>query len=368
MAEGRIYNFSAGPSQMPLEVLEEVQRELVNYKGTGMSVMEMSHRSKEYMAIAAQAEKDLRDIYGIPGDYKVIFAQGGATLQFSSVPLNMLGSKAKADYVVTGQWSDKASKECKKYGVPNNVCDTKATKYTSIPAVNTWKVDKDAAYIHYCANETVNGVEFSYTPDVGDVPLVADMSSNFVSKPIDVSKHAYIYAGAQKNLGPAGISIGILHPKFADGSSELKICPTYCSFKTMADNASMYNTPASFTWYVIAEYLKYTKKVGGVQHWAEQSDKKAGLIYSIIDGSDGFYNCPVEKDARSRMNVPFTIAGGDEAMEKKFLDDAKKVNLFTLAGHRSVGGCRASLYNGMPLEGVEKLGDFMKSFMDENRK
>lgn len=352
---------------MPLEVLEEVQKELVNYKGTGMSVMEMSHRSKEYMAITNQAEKDLRDIYGIPDDYKVFFAQGGATLQFSSVPLNMLGTKSKADYIVTGQWSDKASKECKKYGVPNNVCDSKATKYTTIPAVSTWKLDKEAAYVHYCANETVNGVEFNYTPDVGDVPLVGDMSSNFVSKPIDVSKHAYIYAGAQKNLGPAGVCVGILHPKFADGSSELKICPTYCSFKTMADNGSMYNTPASFTWYVMAEYLKYTKKVGGVAHWAEQSDKKAGLIYGIIDGSDSFYNCPVEKNARSRMNVPFTIAGGDEAVEKKFLDEAKKVNLFTLAGHRSVGGCRASLYNGMPVEGVEKLGDFMKSFMDENR-
>merc|ERR1719389_455246 len=255
--------------------------------------MEMSHRSKEYMAIAAEAEKDLRDIYGIPGDYKVMFAQGGATLQFASLPLNMLGSKTKADYVVTGQWSDKAAKECKKYGVPNNVCDTKATKYTSIPEVSTWNIDKEAAYIHYCANETVNGVEFSYTPDVGDVPLVADMSSNFVSKPIDVSKHAYIYAGLQKNLGPSGMAVEILRPDMVSGKNELKVCPTYCSWKSGSDNGSMYNTPACFTWYVMGEYLKYTKKVGGVAHWAEQSDKKSRMIYDIIDGSDGFYACPV---------------------------------------------------------------------------
>merc|ERR1711879_98639 len=214
----------------------------------------------------------------------------------------------------------------------------------------------------------VNGVEFSYTPDVGSVPLVADMSSNFCSKPIDVGKHAYIYAGLQKNLGPAGISVGFISPEFATGKHELKICPTYCSWKVAAENGSMYNTPACFTMYVMGEYLKYTKKVGGVAHWAEMSDKKSGMIYDVIDGSNGFYGCPVEKSCRSRMNVPFTIMGGDEALEKKFLDDAKKVNLFTLAGHRSVGGCRASVYNGMPLEGVETLRNHMKSFMDENPK
>merc|ERR1719263_1317747 len=243
-----------------------MQSQLLNYNKSGMSVMEMSHRSKEFVAIATEAEKNLRDILDVPADYKVIFSQGGATLQFASIPLNMLGSKTKADYLITGQWGEKAHKECAKYGTGQVACNTKSTKFTTIPAKSAWKLDPSAAYIHYCANETVNGVEFSYTPDVGSVPLVADMSSNFVSKPIDVSKHAYIYAGAQKNLGPAGISIGILHPSFADGSKELKICPTYCSFKTMADNGSMYNTPAAFTWYVIGEYLKYTKKVGGVQH------------------------------------------------------------------------------------------------------
>merc|ERR1712048_281486 len=217
-------------------------------------------------------------------------------------------------------------------------------------------------------NETVNGVEFASTPDVGDVPLVADMSSNFMSRPIEVRKHAAIYAGLQKNVGPAGMAVSIIRDDFASGAAELKICPTYCSWKTCADNASMYNTPACYTIYVMGEYLKYTKSVGGVQHWDEMSDKKSSMVYDCIDGSDGFYAAPVEKKSRSRMNVPFTINGDDEALTKKFLADAQKVKLFTLAGHRSVGGCRASLYNGMPLEGVETLVNFMKSFQDENRK
>jgi len=229
-------------------------------------------------------------------------------------------------------------------------------------------LDPEAAYVHYCANETVNGVEFHYTPDVGETPLVGDMSSNFMSKPIDVRKHACIYAGLQKNAGPSGMAVNIIRGDFASGAAESKLCPTYLSWKTSADNASMYNTPACYTIYAMGEYLKYTKKVGGVQYWAEMSDKKSGLLYDTIDGSDGFYACPVEKASRSKMNVPFTIGGGDEALEKKFLVEAQKVKLFTLAGHRSVGGCRASLYNGMPLEGVEALSSFMKSFLDENRK
>jgi len=368
MAEGRVYNFSAGPSMMPLEVLEDVQKEMINYKGCGMSVMEMSHRSKEFMQIATEAEKNLRDVFSVPDDYKVIMAQGGATLEFSSVPLNMLGAKTKADYLVTGQWSEKAHKECAKYGTGQAALNTKASKFTSIPDKASWKLDPEAAYVHYCDNETVNGVEFGYTPDVGSVPLVADMSSNFCSRPVNVSKHAFIYAGIQKNLGPAGMSVGFIHPEFAGGKHELKICPTYCSWKTCADNGSMYNTPACFTIYCMGEYLKYTKKVGGITHWAEKSAQKSGLIYDAIDGSDSFYQCPIDKNARSRMNIPFTIMGGNEELEKKFLEGAKKEKLYTLAGHRSVGGCRASLYNGMPMEGVEKLRDFMKSFHDENRK
>merc|ERR1712217_5982 len=326
-----------------------------------------SHRSKEFMQITAEAEKNLRDVFSVPDDYKVIMAQGGATLEFSSVPLNMLGTKTKADYLVTGQWSEKAHKECAKYGTGSASCNTKSTKFTSIPDKSEWKLDPEAAYVHYCDNETVNGVEFGFTPDVGSVPLVADMSSNFCSREIDVNKHAVIYAGVQKNLGPAGVCVNIIREDFANGKNELSVCPTYCSWKVGADNGSMYNTPASFTLYVVGEYLKYTKKMGGIDYWSELSDKKSGLLYGTIDSSDGFYACPVEKSARSRMNVPFTILGGDEALEKKFMDEAKKVNLYTLAGHRSVGGCRASLYNGMPLEGVEKLTSFMKSFMDENR-
>jgi len=368
MAEGRVYNFSAGPSQMPLEVLETMQSEMINYKGCGMSVMEMSHRSKEFVAIADEAEKNLRDILDVPAEYKVIFVQGGATLQFAAIPLNMLGAKSKADYLVTGQWGEKAHKECAKYGSPNFSCNTKATKFTTIPSPTEWTLDPEAAYVHYCANETVNGVEFHYTPDVGETPLVGDMSSNFMSKPIDVRKHACIYAGLQKNAGPSGMAVNIIRGDFASGAAESKLCPTYLSWKTSADNASMYNTPACYTIYAMGEYLKYTKKVGGVQYWAEMSDKKSGLLYDAIDGSDGFYACPVEKASRSKMNVPFTIGGGDEALEKKFLVEAQKVKLFTLAGHRSVGGCRASLYNGMPLEGVEALSSFMKSFLDENRK
>merc|ERR1712136_515600 len=227
-----------------------------------------------------------------------------------------------------------AHKECAKYGSPNFSCNTKATKFTTIPSPTEWTLDPEAAYVHGCANETVNGVEFHYTPDVGETPLVGDMSSNFMSKPIDVRKHACIYAGLQKNAGPSGMAVNIIRGDFASGAAESKLCPTYLSWKTSADNASMYNTPACYT----------------------------------IDGSDGFYACPVEKASRSKMNVPFTIGGGDEALEKKFLVEAQKVKLFTLAGHRSVGGCRASLYNGMPLEGVEALSSFMKSFLDENRK
>jgi len=366
MASGRVYNFSAGPSQMPLEVLEEVQSNMVNWNGSGMSVMEMSHRGKEFTGIMNDLDRNFREILNVPDEYKVIFTQGGATLQFAGVPLNMLGGNTKADYIVTGQWSEKAHKECSKYGSGQAVCNSKGTKFTSIPDKSEWKLDSEAAYVHYCDNETVNGVEFSYTPDVGSVPLVADMSSNFCSRPIDVRKHAVIYAGVQKNLGPAGVCANIVHNDFLNGEKELKICPTYCSWKVAADNGSMYNTPASFTLYVIGEYLKYTKKVGGVAHWAELSDKKSRLLYDAIDNSNGFYTCPVEKASRSRMNVPFAILGG-EVVEKKFMEEAKKEKLFTLAGHRSVGGCRASLYNGMPLEGVEKLCNFMTSFMDENR-
>jgi phosphoserine aminotransferase len=371
MAEGRVYNFSAGPSMMPVEVLQSVQENLLNHEGCGMSVMEMSHRGKEFVNIANEAEKNMRDLLDVPADYKVLFVQGGATLQFSAIPLNMLGSKGSADYLVTGQWGDKAQQECNKYGTGKIVASTKATKFTSVPQPDQWTVDPEAAYFHYCDNETVNGVEFGFCPAdciPSSVPLVGDMSSNFMSRRVDVSKHAVIYAGLQKNVGPAGMAVNIVRPDFADGSKESPICPTYCSWKTTAGADSMYNTPACFTMYVMGEYLKYSKSVGGVAHWEDVSARKSGMLYDTIDGSDGFYACPVQTDSRSRMNVPFTIAGDDADLTKKFLEEAKKVKLYTLAGHRSVGGCRASLYNGMPVEGVECLTNFMKTFMDENRK
>jgi len=347
--------------------LEKVQSEMLNHGNSGMSVMEMSHRSKEFVAIASEAEKNLRDILEVPEEYKVCFFQGGATLQFSAVPLNMLGAKTKADYLITGQWGEKAHKEAAKYCIGQAACNTKSTKFTTIPDASQWKLDPEAAYVHYCMNETVNGVEFNSTPEVGDVPLVADMSSNFMSRPIEIRKHAAIYAGLQKNVGPAGMAVSIIRDDFAKGDHELKICPTYCSWKTCAENQSMYNTPACFTIYVMGEYLKYTKQIGGISRWDELSDKKSRLIYDTIDSSDGFYVAPVEKSCRSRMNVPFIINGDDEALTKKFLAEAQKVKLFTLAGHRSVGGCRASLYNGMPMEGVEVLANFMKDFQTENR-
>jgi len=351
-----------------LEVLESIKHDLVNHQKSGMSVMEMSHRSKEFMNIANEAEKNMRDIMRIPDDYKICFVQGGATLQFSAIPFNMFGQNAKADYLITGQWGEKAHKEAARYGTANEACNTKASKFTTIPDKSTWKLSADASYVQYCANETVNGVEWKTLPDVGDVPLIADMSSNFMSAPVDFAKHSVIFASLQKNVGPAGLTMLIAKPEFMNGIREMPMCPTYCSWKLCADNGSMYNTPACFSWYVMGEYLKYTKKMGGIAHFDQQAQKKSNLLYSIIDDSNGFYNCPVDASCRSRMNVPFKIMNGDQALEKKFIEEAKQMKLYTLAGHRSVGGVRASIYNGMPMNGVEMLGDFMDHFMDENRK
>jgi phosphoserine aminotransferase len=361
----RVYNFSAGPCALPLEVLVEAQNDMISYKGTGMSVMEMSHRGKTFVNIAQTAEKDLRDILGVPANYKIFFQQGGATLQFAGVPLNMLGEQGSAaDYLITGQWGEKAHKECGKYGKANAACNTKSTKFTSIPNKSEWNLSPDAKYVHYCMNETVNGVEFKEIPDVGPVPLVADMSSNFMSRPIQADKHSFIYAGIQKNLGPAGMCVCIADEKVM--GKAMNICPSYMDWKACSDAESMANTPACYSWYMMGLYLKYTKEKGGVAYWDELSEKKSQLIYGAIDDSNGFYTAPVDKECRSRMNVPFQIMGGNDELEKKFLSEAQKVKLFTLAGHRSVGGCRASLYNGMPMEGVETLRDFMKSFAEEN--
>jgi len=361
----RVYNFSAGPCALPMEVLIQCQAEMLNYRGSGMSVLEMSHRSKEFMAISANAHNVVREVLNIPQNYKILLLQGGATGQFAAVPLNLLPKLgAKADYVVTGQWGDKAAKEAGKYGTVSRAADTKSSKYTCIPSQSEWKLDPEASYVHYTANETVNGVEFKYTPDVGSVPLVTDMSSNFLSKPVDVEKHVLMYAGAQKNAGPAGVTCTIVREDVL--GKELPICPTQMSYKEFAAADSMYNTPPCYAMYVMSLYMEYTKAKGGISYWDDLSEKKSQAVYGTIDASDGFYTCPIDSKVRSRMNVPFQIKGGDEALEKKFLEQAKKMKLFNLAGHRSVGGCRASLYNGVPLEGVDALISFMKSFADEN--
>lgn len=349
---------------MPLEVLEQCRDEMVNWNGAGMGVMEMSHRSKEFVSISDGAHNLTRELLNVPANWKIMLLAGGATGQFSAVPLNLLAnSEESADYVVTGQWGDKAVKECAKYGKANRAADTKATKYTVIPDQSEWKLDAKAKYLHYCANETVNGVEFKYTPKV-DVPLVCDHSSNFLTKTIDFEPHVCVYAGAQKNAGPAGVT-AVMVREDALGK-EQPICPTFFSWNEYAKTDSMYNTPPCYAMYVMGLYLQYTKAKGGVKYWDEVSEKKSTALYGAIDSSDGFYSCPVDKGCRSRTNVPFQIKGGDEALEKKFLEEAKKVKLYTLAGHRTVGGIRASLYNAMPMEGVDALLDFMKSFAGEN--
>jgi phosphoserine aminotransferase len=351
---------------LPIEILENVQADMLNFKGTGQSVMEMSHRSKEYLHIYNAAEKDMRDLLQIPGHYKVLNLQGGATLQFSAIPLNLLGGTAgkKCDYMVTGQWSAKSFEEARKYGDPQTVFDMKTSKYTTIADSSAWKARDDAAYLYYCDNETVNGVEFQYVPDSHGVPLVADMSSNFMSRPVDVNKYAVIYAGVQKNLGPAGNTVVIVDEKFL-GKYEHPLTPVYCSWKTASDAGSMYNTPSCFSIYVMGLYLKYTKERGGVQYWEDVSSRKSQMLYDVIDESDGFYSAPVHKSCRSRMNIPFIIDGGNEALEKKFLDQATAAGFINLAGHRSVGGLRASIYNGMPVEGVDALVLFMKNFQEQ---
>lgn len=365
---GRVWNFSAGPSMMPLEVLQTMHGEFFNYRGTsGSCVMELSHRSKEMINITAECEKDFRDLLDVPAEYKVVFQQGGASGQFAAIPMNMMGTKGKADYLVTGRWGELAWKECEKFGVSNAACTAKSSKFTHIPKPEEWTLDPGAAYVHYCVNETVHGVEFNYIPEVGDVPLVADVSSNIMSRPIDFRKHAVVYAGIQKNMGPAGLAATVMRPDVYSGKDRLKICPTILDWKATADSDQMPNTPACWNLYVMGEYMKYSKKVGGVPYWEELSTTKSVLLYDTIKSSGGFYTCPVEDSCRSRINVPFYVGDNDAVLTKKFLAEAQKVKLFQLAGHRSVGGIRASLYNGMPMEGVQCLTDFMKAFYDENR-
>jgi len=353
-----IYNFSAGPAVLPKAVLQQAQAELIDWHASGMSVMEMSHRGKEYMGIHAQAEADLRELLGIPSNYKVLFLQGGAHLQFSMIPFNLLRGKLSADYVNTGEWSKKAIGEAKKFCNVNVAANNADKNCTYVPAFNTWKLDKDAAYVHYTPNETIGGVEFNWVPDTGKVPLVADMSSNILSRVIDVSKFGLIYAGAQKNIGPAGLTVVIVRDDLV-GHADPRL-PTMLDYKTHADNESMYNTPPTYAIYIAGLVFQWLKKNGGIAAMEKNNIAKARLLYDAIDASNGFYNCPVNKADRSRMNVPFTLK--DANLDGDFLKQADARGLLQLKGHRSVGGMRASIYNAMPLEGVQALVNFMNEF------
>ncbi len=357
----RVFNFSAGPAALPEAVLERAREELLDWHGAGMSVMEMSHRGKEFMSIAQQAEADLRELMAIPDDYKVLFLQGGASLQFAMVPLNLMGQGGRADYYLTGAWSKKAIAEAKRFGEVKVVADTSDSKFTTLPAEGSVSFSPDAAYVHYTPNETIQGVEFPYVPDTGDIPLVADMSSTILSRPIDVSRFGIIYAGAQKNVGPAGLTLVIVREDLIGKAADS--VPVMLNYATHAENGSMYNTPPTYAWYLAGLVFQWLKEQGGLERMAEINRRKAAMLYDAIDASD-FYDNPVEKPFRSWMNVPFTLAKPD--LDAKFLEEAAAAGLKTLKGHRSIGGMRASIYNAMPEEGVKALVDFMAEFERRN--
>jgi phosphoserine aminotransferase len=357
-----IYNFSAGPAVLPKEVLQQAQAEMLDWQGSGMSVMEMSHRGKEFISIAAQAEADLRELMNIPDNYKVLFLQGGASQQFAMVPLNLLRGKTSADYLNTGAWSKKAIAEAKKFCDVNVVATGADKNFSYVPAFETWNCDANAAYLHYAPNETIGGVEFNWIPEVGDVPLVADMSSNILSRQIDVSKYAVIYAGAQKNIGPAGLTIVIVRDDLIGQAQEGT--PALLDYQIHADHDSMYNTPPTFGIYMAGLVFQGLKKNGGIAAMEQANIVKAKLLYDTIDASNGFYSCPVAVSDRSRMNVPFTLKNAD--LDGDFLKQAGERGLLQLKGHRSVGGMRASIYNAMPLAGVQALVDFMNEFSKKN--
>jgi phosphoserine aminotransferase len=353
----RVLNFSAGPATLPQDVLQQVQSELLDWHGSGMSVMEMSHRDKEFMSIAQDAEKDLRELMNIPANYKVLFMQGGATAQFGIIAQNLLRGKTGADYVLSGDWGKKAAKEAGKFLKVNVAASSEADKFTRVPDAATWKLDANAAYVHITTNETIHGVQFKTTPDSRGVPLVADMSSDFASRPIDVSKFGLIYAGAQKNIGPAGVTVVIVRDDLI--GQTLPGTLSIHDYKSVAENESMLNTPPCFAWYVCGLVFKWIKANGGLAGIGARNERKAGLIYDYIDGQS-FYKNPVSKESRSLMNVPFTLPNAE--LDADFLKGAKAASLLGLKGHRSVGGMRASLYNAMSEDGVKALVDYMKEF------
>jgi len=358
---GLVYNFGAGPAMLPREVMQLARAEFLDWHGAGMSVMEMSHRSDEFMSIATQTEADFRELLAIPENYKVLFLQGGASSQFAMVPLNLLAGKNTADYFHTGIWSGKALKEAKRFCKVNVIADDDNDTLLSVPEAETWSLDPDAAYVYYTDNETISGVQFPIIPDVADVPLVTDMTSNLLSKPLDISRYGVIFAGAQKNIGPSGLVVVIVREDFLGHAP--KNVPSMYDYAIQAKSNSMYNTPPTYSWYMSGLVLKWIREQGGLEAMERMSLARSDSLYQAIDESD-FYNNPVAARYRSRMNVPFTLI--DDSLNEKFANEAKDHGLVALQGHRSVGGMRASMYNAMPGEGVDALITFMQEFERTN--
>jgi phosphoserine aminotransferase len=357
----RVFNFSAGPAMLPAEVMETAAREVLDWGGSGMSVMEMSHRSDEFMSIAKEAETDLRELLAISDNYRVLFQQGGASSQFAMVPLNLLRGKRGADYINTGYWSRHAIDEARRLCRVNVAASSEVSNYTTIPSRDAWSLNTDAAYVHYTPNETIGGVEFNWVPETRGVPLVADLSSTILSRPFDVASHGVIYAGAQKNIGPAGLTVVIVHDDLIGGAAPGT--PAMFDYRNHAQAGSMYNTPPCFAWYMAGLVFKWLKRQGGLRAMEERNRRKAEKLYAAIDAS-GFYRNPVDPACRSRMNVPFTLA--DPSLDGSFLREAGNAGLHALKGHRSIGGMRASIYNAMPEEGVDRLVEFMADFERRN--
>ena len=354
----QVFNFSSGPAMLPKAVLEQVQTELLDWQGLGTSVMEISHRSKEFIAVAETAEQDLRDLLSIPANYKVLFCQGGARAQFAAIPANLLGSAQQADYIDGGYWAHSAINEAAKFCTPN-VIDIKTTENGKVALLpmSQWQLSDQSAYVHYCPNETIDGTAIDEEPDFGDRVVVADLSSTILSRPLDISRYGVIYAGAQKNIGPAGLTLVIVREDLL--GKTLQQFPSVLDFKTLADNDSMFNTPPTFAWYLSGLVFKWLKAQGGIEAMAKQNQAKADLLYGTIDRSDFYRNNVIARN-RSKMNVPFQLA--DATLDKLFLDESLAAGLHALKGHRAVGGMRASIYNAMPLEGVQALTTFMQDF------
>ncbi|MDB5899121.1 MAG: serC 1 [Ramlibacter sp.] len=357
----RVFNFSPGPATLPEPVLRQAAEEMLDWHGSGMSVMEMSHRGKEFISIYDEAQALLRELLGIPDNYKVLFMQGGAIGENAIVPMNLIARTGKADYALTGDWSKKSAKEAANFGTVNVAVSADASRFTAIPKQAAWKLDPGAAYVHICSNETIGGVQFHWTPDTGPVPLVADMSSDILSRPIDVSQYGLIYAGAQKNMGPSGLTVVIVREDLLGHA--LPVTPSAFNYKIQGENDSMYNTPPTYAIYIAGLVLKYFKSLGGMKAIEERNRAKARVLYEFLDSSS-FYRNPIAREDRSLMNVPFWLK--DDKLDAAFLKGAQSRGMIQLKGHRSVGGMRASIYNAMPIEGVQQLVKYMKEFEAEN--